>query len=202
MKIARQEGGLFVDVGANIGYFSTLWCGAKPGNHCIAVEASPRNIELLANSIKENGFTANCDIHPIAASNKEEILPFDQGPEAQTGWGGISEGVSSGTRVIKVDALPLHRIVSDGKRIRLLKIDVEGAEAMVLEGAEPLFEHQLIDEVWFEDNVARRELLDIKKQRLTASLERHGYCIRETCKEQPLPMDFVATLHPTAAIGN
>lgn len=38
-----DRGGLLVDVGANLGYFSLLWLGADERNEAIAIEASPRN---------------------------------------------------------------------------------------------------------------------------------------------------------------
>src|SRR4051794_19965608 len=38
-KIARS-GGVMVDIGANLGYFSLLWAAATPNNHCFSFEAS------------------------------------------------------------------------------------------------------------------------------------------------------------------
>src|SRR5207302_7105545 len=40
-------GGILVDVGANIGYFSLLWTAYNSENTALAFEASPRNQEML-----------------------------------------------------------------------------------------------------------------------------------------------------------
>src|SRR5882724_3580048 len=42
-SLARQ-GGLFVDVGANIGVFSCIWAALNPTNEVYAFEPSPRNL--------------------------------------------------------------------------------------------------------------------------------------------------------------
>lgn len=40
-KMAKlsKAGGTFVDVGANLGYFTLLWLGGNPNNNVVAVEA-------------------------------------------------------------------------------------------------------------------------------------------------------------------
>jgi FkbM family methyltransferase len=192
MRIATNDGGLLVDVGANIGYFTCLWLSANKANRCISVEASPRNIELLESNINENGYSDRCELKRVAASNQHGEVSFDQGPIAQTGWGGISEGIGSGLRVIRVPCVPLSDLVPVDVPIRLVKIDVEGAEALVLEGAEKLFRDKQVKEVWFEDNVARREKLRISIDRLFSVLENNGYKVMKSSKENPLSMDFVA----------
>ena len=49
VHLARQ-GTVFVDVGANMGYFSLLWAGINPSGRVIAFEAAPRNIEGTSNN--------------------------------------------------------------------------------------------------------------------------------------------------------
>ncbi len=192
LKLAETEGGLFVDVGANIGYYSVLWTKARQGNRCIAIEASPRNIELIRSNLRSNGVVEACQFLPIAASNTSGSISFDQGPESQTGWGGISEGVGSGSRVITVECQPLDELIPEGQPVRLLKIDVEGAEALVLEGMERLLRTRQVQEIWFEDNVTRRSMLKISPDRLTSTLIRNGYQVIQSTPQVTLPMDFVA----------
>jgi FkbM family methyltransferase len=191
--VAKGEGGLFVDVGANIGYYSVLWTKARQGNRCVAIEASPRNVELIRSNLRSNGVVDACQLLPIAASNESGSISFDQGPESQTGWGGISEGVGSGSRVITVECQPLDELIPEGQPVRLLKIDVEGAEALVLEGMERLLRTRQVKEIWFEDNVTRRSMLKISPDRLTSTLTKHGYRVVQSTPQAPLPMDFVAT---------
>lgn len=53
VDLARQ-GGVLVDVGANLGYFPLLWAALNRENKCFAFEASPRNIPLLNRNISRN----------------------------------------------------------------------------------------------------------------------------------------------------
>jgi hypothetical protein len=46
-----QRGGVMVDVGANLGYFSLLWAAAATDNRCFSFEASPRNDEILRRNV-------------------------------------------------------------------------------------------------------------------------------------------------------
>ncbi len=195
VSIASRDGGLFVDVGANIGYYSVLWTKAKKENRCIAIEASPRNIDLLRSNLELNCVTQSCEVLPIAASNQGGMVSFDQGPESQTGWGGISHGVGSGSRVIEVRCMPLDDILPVGRPIRLLKIDVEGAEALVLEGMQRLLSTRQVQEIWFEDNSERREMLGLSFESVINALETNAYCVFRNSAKSRLPMDFVALPH-------
>src|SRR5206468_8794478 len=61
LKLSRHllrlasHGGTMIDVGAHLGYFSLLWAGTNRANRCVAVEPSPRNIELLNRNVARNG---------------------------------------------------------------------------------------------------------------------------------------------------
>jgi FkbM family methyltransferase len=202
LEIASREGGLFVDVGANLGYYSVLWCQARAGNHCIAIEASPRNVKLLTENILQNNLTDACTILPVAASNCSGTVSFDQGPITQTGWGGISPGVDSGARLIRVEARSLDEMLSTMPTARLMKIDVEGAEALVIEGAAALLRAKKIGEVWFEDNKDRRKMLGIDLNRILSVFDTNGYCVDKCTYQNKLAMDYIATKTPFHATSN
>jgi len=163
--------GLFVDVGANLGYFSLLWSSVASGNRSVAFEASPRNIELLRRNVTRNCLADRIDVVAKAASRANEILSFSVGPVEQTGWGGIS--IDSGLPTIDVESVRLDETVHSP--IRFLKIDVEGAEPWVLEGSERLLRSRLIQEIWFEENKERAALLGIEVHAGPRYLERLGY---------------------------
>ena len=79
-----RKGGLMVEVGANLGYFSLLWALLNPTNRVIALEPSPRNLGLFQRSIAASGLAPRIDLLPIAAGNAFGITAFDLGPDAQT----------------------------------------------------------------------------------------------------------------------
>ena len=57
-----RRGGTFVDVGANLGYFSLLWAAQNPGNRCVAFEASPRNLDLLRRNVARNSLGGRVEV--------------------------------------------------------------------------------------------------------------------------------------------
>lgn len=191
-RIASTDGGLMIDVGANIGYFTHLWLGSNPSNQVLAVEASPDNVQLLKKNLAANRCDDRCRVIDMAVSSEAGEVSFDLGPRQQTGWGGISEGVGTGSRVIRVATERLDRLAEATMPVRLLKVDVEGAEALVFEGASELLRQRAVQEVWFEDNVPRREALGIEEDRLTRELVSHGYTIERKADDPSLPMDIVA----------
>ena len=91
-----HQGGLLVEVGANIGYFAMLWAKARPDNRVLAFEPVFRNISLFSRSIAFNGLDSQIDLLPVAAGSEMKISSFELGPEQQTGWGGYCSGSVQG----------------------------------------------------------------------------------------------------------
>ncbi len=153
-----QRGTVFVDVGANMGYFSLLWSGLNPTGRVIAFEAAPRNIAIIQNNISKNHLTDRITLVPKAAGNHLGMITFDVGPTDQTGWGGIVSAASSTT--IDVPLVRLDQELPDSP-IDVLKIDVEGADTWVLLGCEALLRKKQIGTIFFEQNRYRMEKLGI-----------------------------------------
>jgi FkbM family methyltransferase len=122
-----RRGGTFVDVGANLGYYSLLWAAMNRENKVIAFEASPRNIDILRRNISRNGFESQIEVVPFAAGKVAGILPFMLGPSEQTGWGGFAAADAVG--VVEVRVVRVDEIVSADDPIAVLKVDIEGADA-------------------------------------------------------------------------
>ena len=167
-----KSGGLFVDVGANLGYFSILWASAGPNSKAISFEASPRNIDSMSKNITKNLLSDRIQLIPKAAGKELGTVKFDIGPSAQTGWGGIAN--SKSTTSIEV---PLTRLDSElpNQTIDVLKIDVEGADTWVLMGCEQLLRDKKIRRIFFEENTYRMDLLGIKSGDAQEFLRDHGY---------------------------
>jgi len=175
-------GGLLVDVGANMGYFSLLWAGSHPSARAIAFEAAPRNVKLLENNVARNRLAGRITIVPKAASDQPGTLAFDPGPPEQTGWGGISPVFSPGTLV--VPAVRLDQTLPDAP-IDVLKIDVEGADTLVLRGCEALLRARRIGMIFFEENRVRMEALGIAPGEAQTFLRDLGYtCVPFEARHQ------------------
>ncbi|MGB1139856.1 MAG: FkbM family methyltransferase [Halioglobus sp.] len=137
-----RQGDVFVDVGANIGYFSLL-AAARVGEEgaVIAIEPDPENCRLLRQSLKHNGLASR----------------------VQLVEGALSDADGAGELYLSEDNLGDHQIYSDGTgrsavsialyngsdllapltpRIDVMKVDTQGSEWQVMQGIAPLLERQ------------------------------------------------------------
>lgn len=169
-----RDGGLFVDVGANMGYFTLLWAGLGTGT-IVAVEPVARNLELLARNVARNGLTERVQVIPKAASDRNGETGFWAGPGEQTGWGGIAAaGMHTNLTVPSVrldDAIGI-------RDVSVMKIDVEGSESMVLRGCEALLRGRHIAHVYFEQNEPRMRELGLPPGHSLEFLREFGYTAR------------------------
>jgi FkbM family methyltransferase len=171
-----KKGGLFVDVGANWGYFSLIWAAARPQNRAIAIEASPRNFRSLAHNVEANGFSDRIAWHAVAAGSRSGRQWFNQGPPAETGWGGFcAQPIEATEPAVEVPVKTLVELCRKEDEIAVLKIDVEGAETWVLEGARQLLKERRVREVFFEQNRARMSSLGIGADDARTLLNEYGY---------------------------
>jgi FkbM family methyltransferase len=133
LKSHLQSADVFVDVGANIGYYACL--ARSLGKHVVAIEPQAQNLDCLTASLADNGWS-DVEVFPIGLSNVPGLVTLygASGPSASLvrGWAGYSGRFK---RVIPVNTL--DNVLGGrfpGKRL-VIKIDVEGAEYGVLQGA-------------------------------------------------------------------
>ena len=126
----------FVDVGANIGYFSLLVAKAHPRSRVVCVEASPPTLAKLRHHIRLNEI-ANIRVVPQAASDYEGSIDLFLSEPNNEGATTTIAGLHA-SAAVSVPCAPLSSLltVEEIKSARLIKIDVEGAEASVLKGLE------------------------------------------------------------------
>lgn len=173
-----QKGGLFVDVGANYGYFSLLWSAQKKGNRVIAFEASPRNHEAIESNISDSMFKNFIDFRRNAVGKESGIMKFSLGPSEQTGWGGI---VLTDNRndAVEVPVVRLDHVLKDDVFVDVLKIDIEGADTWALMGAEQLLRRKQVGRIFYEENRPRMSELGIHPGEAKTFLESHGYQVEK-----------------------
>lgn len=170
-KLAKA-GGTFVDVGANLGYFTLLWLGGNLNNTAIAVEASPRNKDRILNNIQRNRLEDRVEFHAFAAGDEAKKVVFEIGPEDQTGWGKVQSDNNS-PHSVEVEMIRLDSIINSP--IDVLKIDVEGADTLVLKGCSQLLEKKQIKRIFFEQNEENMQKLGIGKDEAVTLLNQYGY---------------------------
>jgi FkbM family methyltransferase len=132
---AVKPGSVVFDIGAHVGFY-TLLASELVGNRgkIIACEPLPRNLAFLRSHLKINAVN-NTDIIEAAVSDANGATGFQDGPDSSTGR--IS---FLGAR--EVPTVSLDALLEDGKipRPDFLKIDVEGAEMLVLRGGRRILE--------------------------------------------------------------
>lgn len=135
----------FLDIGANVGYFSLLAKSVNPNLKVYSFEPNPNNVKKINENIHINGFeniilTADC------LSNALGEVSFSVPPINESGWGRITNDhlpLENFTH-IKAKTITLDSLVQNnffGEDIPdLIKIDVEGNEFKIIQGAKIFFE--------------------------------------------------------------
>lgn len=135
-----KDGDIFIDVGANIGYYSLIASKfVGPNGAVIAIEASPTIYERLLKNISLNDVSKSRvrAINAAAASCRGELALYI-GPRENLGHSTTVEGLAHKCGMqfeAKVMSDRLEELVGTKNLFgaRLIKIDVEGAERVVLE---------------------------------------------------------------------
>ena len=139
-----QPGDVFVDVGANIGYY-TLLAVRLGASKVYAFEPQASTFELLSKNVIINWMTGVVRCERLAAFNRTTELEFFarqnypgnssigvSGPEQLAKWFDTAEKV-------KLPAVALDDYFADkAGKIAVMKVDVEGAEPAAFEGARRL----------------------------------------------------------------
>jgi FkbM family methyltransferase len=126
-------GSLVVDVGANVGFFSLRfaeWVGN--GGEVIAIEPEDQNYNRLVSALEGKGLSNRVRTLKAVAAAAPGVMLLEINPLHPADHKLSRDGVG-----VAVDAVALDDLFSgEGRRApSLVKIDVQGAEMMVLEGA-------------------------------------------------------------------
>lgn len=138
---------LFVDVGANVGSYTVLACAAV-GARGVAFEPIPGTYARLIENVRLNGLD-------------DKVLCVNQGVGARPGAMAFSSDCDTtnhalaageqrdGSVTVQLTSLD---IALRGMSPSLIKIDVEGYESQVLEGAQQILENRALNAVIVELN--------------------------------------------------
>ena len=142
---------VFVDVGANVGSYTILACAAK-GAKGISFEPVPSTFARLMDNLRINNLVQRVEARNIGLSDREGDLVFTSGEDTTNH---IVAGDEQASNVVQVKVLPLDAILEDVTP-SLLKIDVEGFEMRVLEGARLILGKEGLHSVIMELNGSGR----------------------------------------------
>jgi FkbM family methyltransferase len=127
LKLLVRPGMTVVDVGANIGYYALMFASCLSGDgKILCLEPEPANLVELTANVSENALEKIVTILPVAAGGVDGTTRFEPGLNAHASDNGSLE-----VRVRRLDSLELPGV-------DFIKIDVEGYEGLVLDGAREL----------------------------------------------------------------
>lgn len=135
LKALIRKGDVFVDVGANEGYYSVLASLASEGGRVFALEPQGRLIPVIEENLRLNG-CVNAMVSHLALSDRIGEVTLHLQASTNTGSSGFFNPRSRGTGTESVATMPMddyfakHQI----KHVRLMKVDCEGAEKLVMAG--------------------------------------------------------------------
>ena len=133
LKKSSPKNAVYLDIGANLGYYSVLFSRlAGSGGTVYAFEPEPNNFDILKKNIEKNHCT-NLKPFPVALGNKEEELTLGLYRSSNRGRHSLAKDFGFGT--VKVPVKRLDDIINE-EAIDVMKLDVEGYEPYVLQGAE------------------------------------------------------------------
>ncbi len=130
-----RPGMVFVDIGANLGYFTTL-AARLVGNsgRVIAVEPDPDNFRLLELNVKRNGLTNVTALNRALGAAPGEATLF----RSRWNFGDhrLADDKTSKRETVTVQVDTVDRIVDRENlpRVDLIKLDVQGFEQQVQKG--------------------------------------------------------------------
>jgi FkbM family methyltransferase len=164
------------DVGAHVGIWSLLAARRNPAAHIHAFEPSPAAVDRLSGHVTLNG-ADRVVVNSVAvgAENAERaFFPSTGNTGASSFYLRSSDQFETRVPVITLDSYVERERI---ERVDLMKVDVEGAETLVFQGASRLLASDAAPIVFFELNDAlcaagQATARDVKQQ-----LIEHGYAI-------------------------
>lgn len=172
-----NEEDVFFDIGANVGVYSVL---AKAATKVIAFEPADDTRAVLQENFKINGIEGV--VVPKGVSGKSGVMHFTQGNDC------VNHIVTTGQTedVISIEVVDLDSYVKESGVIpSIIKIDAEGAEGSIIEGAKDTFSDERL-------NVIIMEIFDDEK--LSDMLVEKGFRLyRYEPKNRELTPGTVAT---------
>jgi FkbM family methyltransferase len=137
-KSCLTEGGVFLDVGANVGYYTMRaldYVGQSGAAHCFEID--PRPLRCLRRTVGRQGL-GNVFVHELAVGNTTGRGRLTMREDA----GHSSVGAQGNGPEVQLTTLDDWRKLHPEGRIQAIKMDIEGGELAALQGAHELLRRE------------------------------------------------------------
>lgn len=143
---AIQKADVVINVGANTGYYTCI--ALSNGKRTVAIEPVPSNVNTLLKNLKINHWDDRAEVFPMAVGNSVGVVEIYGGGTSASvikGWAGETDKERSLVPCTTLDMLFGKRFDSEKC---LMMVDIEGAEKMMLDGAD-IFLNMTPKPIWF-----------------------------------------------------
>lgn len=132
-----RPGDAFVDVGANVGVYTLQAARAVgPAGHVYSIEPRPDTCRMLTRSIGDNGFADRCTVFNVALGSEDMAADLNTSHDPlNPGATFVTRNNGGAVRVCPLDSLP----IPGDRPVRVLKMDIEGFEPLMMDGATAFF---------------------------------------------------------------
>lgn len=183
----------FFDLGANVGQYTLLAAPLVQEVH--SFEPSKETYSLLAWNVKHSGYT-NISENRLGVSNRSGFANLHQGSPGNVGDAYLGTILQSPDRVDSVLAVTLDEYVFGSNRCKqlkkaVLKIDIEGAELLALEGANELLKLKPVILLEVIDKFQKR--FGRSQAELVSFLQGHGYILHSLSEYGQAAYDGLCT---------
>jgi len=158
-----QPGWVCVDVGAHLGYFTLLLAHlVGEAGHVFAFEAHPENARWLRENVDLNALTGRVTVENLAVSDgSEKVVQLNAPLHYTCEWSIVR--TSPVHHFLEIPAIPLDQYFAQGPHVDFIKMDIEGAEYLAMQGMRHLLQRDrpaCLMELHGEEGQMAAQLLD------------------------------------------
>lgn len=167
---------VFIDIGANTGYYSLMASVVNKEIEVHAFEPAQGPLHYLKRNVALNNLEKKISVHPIALSEKSGSVNFYEVrnrkysylPHNLGGVGSLMKDESKSAYSVNVETLDTFANERSLSSVDLIKIDTEGTEYLILEGAEETIKK-------FQPIIICETLFNKIEDKLEGIMKNHGY---------------------------
>lgn len=175
-----------VDVGANIGYTVLTAAGVlgKQGR-IYAIEPVPENVDRCRENVRQNGFDDWVSVDPIAIGDSSGTKELNIASHSNLHSFRADDDIHASGETLSVEVEPLTEFIQKKglapEDVNVLRMDVEGYEAAVLQSAEPILEEggPMVLQIEFHDRLLDHE----EREYIIEILSESGFEIQSAVHE-------------------
>ena len=159
-----------VDVGANIGCHAISYAGFSPESKIWAFEPQKKLFNILSGNVELNGYTNRLMVYNMGLGHTKmttQLRSIDDVRDVNhNGWNKAGLGIGKNGETIEIRTLDSFELPG----LDFMKIDVEGAEGLVIMGAEETIK-KYKPIVFFEHNYTRVNPKDVNLEQIPTPFE-------------------------------